>query len=609
MQATTLSKKIISVILSGVLVLTLTPSLSYAIDNDIQQDTQVQVDGNSNDRATQANESETVSEDNSESTEVAVQLGTNTRSVQKLTNDASAETQVAPRKLNGTSVFEFIYIDKKEVELNATQSIVVSFLNKDDALTATLYYQKADGGVHIATPKQIEDGAALFELIFTSEDQIGTYKLIKATWGDSNPDEAPISVDENIGYSFSVIAKASDGDPMMVYTVDNNDQSGEDDNNTEAIEEDYGLKKFGLTYDSKGLRYLNKDGTYFNDGWKTVSGKTYYFGDDGYALRWEQDIEGQRYYFNGSYKMVTGWVTWYNDKSRSYFGGDGAAESGWHNDGSDRYYISPSTFHTVRWSQVIDGKEYYFDSDYKMFIGLLTWQDDGSKSFFGSDGVMISGWQKWKGKTYYIDPATMRAVRYGNTIDGQYYYFDSDCSLFNRGWLKWQKDGTYSYFDADGIMYKGKHTIDGIVYNFGTNGKCETYDWLKADMAHRAQSYSSRTNRLILVDRGNHKVSLYTGSKNNWHLSYYWSCVTGAPNTPTITGSYYTTGFKRNSLTTDSRAIWCTQIWGGYFFHSILVSESELGKSLSHGCIRLPYGAAQWIHQNIYAGTRVVIYN
>ena len=244
-----------------------------------------------------------------------------------------------------------------------------------------------------------------------------------------------------------------------------------------------------------------------------------------------------------------------------------------------------------------------------MFIGLLTWQDDGSKSFFGFDGVMTSGWQKWKGKTYYIDPATMRAVRYGNTIDGQYYYFDSDCSLFNRGWLKWQKDGTYSYFDTDGIMYKGKHTIDGIVYNFGTNGKCATYDWLKADMAHRAQSYSSQTNRLILVDRGNHKVSLYTGSKNNWHLSYYWSCVTGAPNTPTITGSYYTTGFKRNALTTDSRAIWCTQIWGGYFFHSILVSESELGKSLSHGCIRLPYGAAQWIHQNIYAGTRVVIYN
>lgn len=76
-----------------------------------------------------------------------------------------------------------------------------------------------------------------------------------------------------------------------------------------------------------------------------------------------------------------------------------------------------------------------------------------------------------------------------------------------------------------------------------------------------------------------------------------------------ITGTYRTTGFKRNALTTDSRAIYCTQIWGGYFFHSILASENELGKSLSHGCIRLPYSAAQWIHSNIYAGTTVVIYN
>lgn len=68
----------------------------------------------------------------------------------------------------------------------------------------------------------------------------------------------------------------------------------------------------------------------------------------------------------------------------------------------------------------------------------------------------------------------------------------------------------------------------------------------------------------------------------------YWSCVAGVPATPKIAGYYRTTGFKRDSLSTDFRAIYYTQSWQGYFFYSILDSESELGQSLSHGYIRCP---------------------
>ena len=120
--------------------------------------------------------------------------------------------------------------------------------------------------------------------------------------------------------------------------------------------------------------------------------------------------------------------------------------------------------------------------------------------------------------------------------------------------------------------------------------------------------YSSYTNYLILVDLSDHKVGVFKGKKNNWNLYYYWNCVTGKASTPTIKGKYSTTGFKRKTLTTDSRARWCTQIWGGYFFHSILASNDELGKSLSHGCIRLPLTAAKWMYDNIKVGTTVVIY-
>ena len=127
-------------------------------------------------------------------------------------------------------------------------------------------------------------------------------------------------------------------------------------------------------------------------------------------------------------------------------------------------------------------------------------------------------------------------------------------------------------------------------------------------MLNKIKNYWSGTRYLIAVNRSTHKVGVFSGSKGNWTLKYYWSCVTGAPGSPTITGNYYTTGFKRTTLTTDSRARWATQIHGGYFFHSILASDNELGKSLSHGCIRLSVSNAKWIYNNISSNTRVVIY-
>ncbi len=128
-------------------------------------------------------------------------------------------------------------------------------------------------------------------------------------------------------------------------------------------------------------------------------------------------------------------------------------------------------------------------------------------------------------------------------------------------------------------------------------------------MLDRIYWESSGTQWLIGVDRSQHRVGVFRGNSGNWSLQYWWSCVTGAPSSPTITGTYRTTGYKRDSLDTDSRAIYCTQIYGGYFFHSVLSSESELGQSLSHGCIRMAWSSASWIHDNIYAGTTVVIYN
>ena len=282
--------------------------------------------------------------------------------------------------------------------------------------------------------------------------------------------------------------------------------------------------------------------------------------------------------------------------------------SGWQKWENDWYYIDSETMRAVKYMQVIDGKTYYFNSDCIRYSGLLTWNADGTKSYFDSNGVMASGWQTWKGDKYYISPSTMRAVKYKQVISGKTYYFESSCAM-HTGWLQWNADKKWSYFGSNGVMYTGTHTIDGVKYNFGSSGKVNTrYSTDQSKMLDKIKNYSSKTKYLIAVNRSTHKVGVFVGSKGNWTYKYYWSCVTGASGSPTITGSYYTTGFKRTKLTTDSRAKWATQINGGYFFHSILASESELGKSLSHGCIRLATSNAKWIYNNIYAGTRVVIY-
>ena len=157
-------------------------------------------------------------------------------------------------------------------------------------------------------------------------------------------------------------------------------------------------------------------------------------------------------------------------------------------------------------------------------------------------------------------------------------------------------DGKWSSFSSVDLV---------SVKPYGTN--IPTGQQTMVNIANNS-GFTSNTSYLILVNRSRHEVGVFRGGYKNWSCIKFWSCVTGAPSTPTITGEYKTTGFKRTNLTTDARARWCTQINGGYFFHSILASNNELGGSWSHGCIRLAVENAKWIYDNIMQGTKVYIY-
>ena len=356
---------------------------------------------------------------------------------------------------------------------------------------------------------------------------------------------------------------------------------------------------------SDGWYYANKSGAQQMNGWVKSGSKWYWLQGDEQGLmaanQWITD-QNKRYYLTGSGAMAT---KWFKNGSDWYYTNNSGARvmNGWIKSGSKWYWLQGDKEGLMLANEMktIEGKQYSFAADGAMransqvnlgndvagyasssgAVSRIGEYKDGKLVLTDNDGKIQTGWQKKAGK----------------------WFYGGEGGVAHVGWLKLGK--TWYYLDSSAAMVTGTRTIDGKTNIFAASGK-----WLGTDaMVTKAQGYSSGTPWLILVDRGRHTVGIFHGSKGNWNLEQKFSCVTGAPGSPTITGTFRTTGGKAMSLTTDSRARWCTQISGGYFFHTILASTSELGHSLSHGCIRLAPANAQWIYHNIKGGTTVSIYN
>ncbi|MCI8366287.1 MAG: hypothetical protein HFJ66_01610 [Eggerthellaceae bacterium] len=234
---------------------------------------------------------------------------------------------------------------------------------------------------------------------------------------------------------------------------------------------DYKMVTGWITWNAdKSKSYFGSNGKALK-GLQKIGGATYYFNPStARTQRWSVWVGSDLYYFGSDYKMVTGWVTWNADKSKSYFGVNGKALKGFQKLGGATYYFNPSSCRSVKWSQRINGADYYFDGNGRMHTGWLTWNADKSRSYFASNGKAVSGFQKISGNTYYFDPATKKMVKWTRVIDGATYYFDGNGRM-HTGWLQWNADKKWSYFYSNGKMATGTQTIDGTRYTFDANGK------------------------------------------------------------------------------------------------------------------------------------------
>ncbi|MBM6990359.1 MAG: L,D-transpeptidase [Mobilibacterium timonense] len=136
-----------------------------------------------------------------------------------------------------------------------------------------------------------------------------------------------------------------------------------------------------------------------------------------------------------------------------------------------------------------------------------------------------------------------------------------------------------------------------------------------SNMNSLARSLWSSTNYKILVDRNTNVLGVYQLSSGLWNPIAFWSCSTGASQTPTPSGIFQT-GLKGYSFGHGYTCYYWTGFIGSqYLFHSTLYSQgtfnsidSRLGLNISHGCVRLAIESAKWIYDNIPTGTAVRIY-
>ena len=275
----------------------------------------------------------------------------------------------------------------------------------------------------------------------------------------------------------------------------------------------------------------------------------------------------------------------------------------WMESASGWWYLKPDGSYSIGW-EMIGGEWYYFDSEGYMVDG---WQKiDGDWYFFWNQGILFTGWYNSGGTWYYMDYDGVMQTGW-TEIDGYWYYMNDDGAM-QTGWKS--ISGYWYYLYEDGSMATGVIYVNGHHYDMGESGG------MVDNTSIKAQGYSSSTNYLIMIDRSNYRLYVYTGSKGNWSLYKDYPMSDGA-STP---NGEFNMGIKQMSFGEDKGySCWyASQIQGNYLIHSVGYSpgsqnpadiiDGRMGVTISHGCIRLEIENAKWIYYNVPSGTKIVIY-
>lgn len=147
--------------------------------------------------------------------------------------------------------------------------------------------------------------------------------------------------------------------------------------------------------------------------------------------------------------------------------------------------------------------------------------------------------------------------------------------------------------------------------NPATNTKYLTKNQLET-YVNITSTFVSGTKYFTWVDLNRQRVNVFTGASKHWILVKSYSCATGNNITPSKRG-LFTIQDKGASFVAGPGAIvkYWTRYSGNYMLHSIIlttagaVCDSNIGKRVSHGCIRMPLDMAKWYYNTIPRGSAI----
>lgn len=313
---------------------------------------------------------------------------------------------------------------------------------------------------------------------------------------------------------------------------------------------------------------------------KKVNGKIYYGSSSGYLNTGLQSYKGNFYFF----KKSTGAALIRTVKKI----------------GNYHYFFKANGTAARSKFCAINGKKYYFDKDGHRVYGI---QKIG-KYYYGFHlkyGSMQYGWKKANGKHYYfLSNGHACAGNMFYKIGSDYFYFNSRGER-QTGWLVVGEKRYYLDPKNNGARVTGKKTIDGVTYDFGTNGYV---------------TYTKYGMKVLRVNRQKCVVTVY---ENNVPVKAM-TCSVGL-NGATPVGTF-TVGEKKRwwVLNGPTTGQYCTNFLPNYLFHSVPMSGTAqnpynvsahkfnmLGQPASEGCIRLCVRDAKWIYDNVPSGSKVII--
>ena len=199
------------------------------------------------------------------------------------------------------------------------------------------------------------------------------------------------------------------------------------------------------------------------------------------------------------------------------------------------------------------------------------WNQSPEGMYYVKNGKVLTGWQVINGVKYYLDP--------------------SKGGVRANGWA--YVDGYKLYFN-DGIL---NQNVDHVI------GKQSHY--------------------VVKVNTYTNTVTAYAKDGANGYIIPVKTmiCSTGTSSTPTIKGTFTIRRYARwGTLMGPVYGQYCSQIYGGYLFHSAwyyvngnnrtlsVYEYSKLGNNASHGCVRMTVADAKWIYDNCN-GSTVTVYS